>query len=99
MQYVKLIPFIVAGVSCRQVVFPPAIGFDWVNAEVTTPGLGGMAIPFAGLSTYAHLPYVHCLADVSNSKVEKFDIAVLGAPFDTVRCRISHVLRNDSDAQ
>lgn len=35
---------------------------------------------FAGLTTFANLPYVHCL-DESGS--EKYDIAVLGAPFDT----------------
>jgi hypothetical protein len=38
---------------------------------------------FAGLNTYANLPYVHCLARGSE-EVEKFDIAILGAPFDTV---------------
>lgn len=35
---------------------------------------------FAGLTTFANLPYVHCL-DQSGS--EKYDIAILGAPFDT----------------
>lgn len=63
---------------------------------------------FAGLTTFANLPYVHCLAaeeeedeeegDEDDGKknkkekrkkkksvgVEKFDIAILGAPFDTV---------------
>lgn len=63
---------------------------------------------FAGLTTFANLPYVHCLAadddegeeeeeedDGKKKKkekrkkkksvgVEKFDIAILGAPFDTV---------------
>lgn len=65
---------------------------------------------FAGLTTFANLPYVHCLAAdeddeeeeeegeddgrKKNNKekrkkkrsggVEKFDIAILGAPFDTV---------------
>ncbi|KAJ4395492.1 hypothetical protein N0V91_010804 [Didymella pomorum] len=37
---------------------------------------------FGGLSTYANLPYVHCLA-ADSEDVEKFDIAILGAPFDT----------------
>ncbi|KAI0169138.1 arginase [Hypoxylon sp. FL1284] len=37
---------------------------------------------FHGLATYANLPYVHCLSDdgVGDSK---YDIAILGAPFDT----------------
>lgn len=70
---------------------------------------------FAGLTTFANLPYVHCLAaddeeeeeegeedddDGKKNKkekrekkksvgVEKFDIAILGAPFDTVSISIS----------
>lgn len=42
---------------------------------------------FMGLMTYANIPYVHCLADEAGGeeyKGEKYDIAVLGAPFDTV---------------
>ena len=40
-----------------------------------------------GLMTYANIPYVHCLADEAGGeeyKGERYDIAVLGAPFDTV---------------
>lgn len=74
---------------------------------------------FAGLTTFANLPYVHCLAadedeeeedddedededgdDGKKNKkekrkkkksvgVEKFDIAILGAPFDTVSVFLS----------
>lgn len=33
--------------------------------------------------TYANLPYVHCLAP-EGEEVEGYDIAVVGAPFDTV---------------
>jgi len=42
---------------------------------------------FMGLMTYANIPYVHCLADEASGEEyngEKYDIAVLGAPFDTV---------------
>ena len=38
---------------------------------------------FAGLMTYANLPYAHCLA-AKGAEVGKYDIAILGAPFDTV---------------
>jgi len=38
---------------------------------------------FGGLTTFAHLPYVHCLS-AQTQDVEPFDIAILGAPFDTV---------------
>lgn len=34
---------------------------------------------FAGLVTFAHLPYTQCL----NSLRHKYDLAIIGAPFDT----------------
>lgn len=34
---------------------------------------------FSGISTFAHLPHVRCLTTPN----ELFDIAILGAPFDT----------------
>ena len=36
---------------------------------------------YAGLTTFANLPWVHCLS--SEEHVDKYDIAFLGAPFDT----------------
>lgn len=36
---------------------------------------------YAGLSTYANLPWVHCLSE--EKAIENYDIAILGAPFDT----------------
>ncbi|KAK5465276.1 hypothetical protein LTS15_001839 [Exophiala xenobiotica] len=36
---------------------------------------------FAGLTTFSNLPWVHCLSPEAD--VEKYDIAFLGAPFDT----------------
>lgn len=38
--------------------------------------------PFAGLSTFANVPYVHCLS--GSEDTEHYDVAFLGAPFDTV---------------
>lgn len=39
---------------------------------------------FFGLGTFANLPYVNCLS--SNDDGEgRYDIAIMGAPFDTVR--------------
>lgn len=38
---------------------------------------------FRGLKTYANLPYLNCLSD-EESKDKHYDIAFLGAPFDTV---------------
>ncbi|KAI1760535.1 arginase [Hypoxylon sp. FL1150] len=37
---------------------------------------------FNGLATYANLPYVNCLSD-EEVRDKKYDIAILGAPFDT----------------
>lgn len=38
---------------------------------------------FSGLTTYGNLPYVNCFLDVEAEK-SPYDIAILGAPFDTV---------------
>ena len=35
--------------------------------------------PFAGIGSFAHLKHVKCLTDPT----ELFDIAIVGAPFDT----------------
>ncbi|THX26542.1 Arginase/deacetylase [Aureobasidium pullulans] len=39
----------------------------------------GPAWSFAGLTTFAHLPYTQCL----NNLRQRYDIAIVGAPFDT----------------
>jgi hypothetical protein len=69
-------------VTAREIVFPPTIDVSSLSGK--TPGLPNTIYAFAGLTTFANLPYVHCLADSPNKDVEKFDIAFLGAPFDTV---------------
>jgi hypothetical protein len=39
---------------------------------------------FAGMTTFAHLPFINCLHPVyTEESEEKFDIAIVGAPFDT----------------
>ncbi|KAL6233363.1 hypothetical protein BDW75DRAFT_252075 [Aspergillus navahoensis] len=50
----------------------------WYN---TLPGDGGTQADsvFSGISTFGRLPYFPCLA----SEEERFDIAFIGAPFDT----------------
>jgi hypothetical protein len=69
----------------REIVFPSSSGYSTSDQVI----LGGPWSPdvsgakFAGLNTYANLPYVHCLAK-DTDEVEKFDIGILGAPFDTV---------------
>lgn len=46
---------------------------------------------FFGLTTFANLPYVNCLKP-DESEGGRYDIAILGAPFDTV----SRVMRMSS---
>ena len=84
---------LLSSIAAREITFPPAIGFmdqrilgHGGNIDVTS----GPA--FAGLTTYANLPYVHCLA--GDDKVEKYDIAILGAPFDTVSTCFIQFIRN-----
>lgn len=79
-------------VSSREIVFPPTSAYGSATADQII--LGGYNDPdishakFGGLNTFANLPYVHCLAK-EGDEVEEFDIAILGAPFDTVSMRFS----------
>lgn len=75
----------------RQITFPPLVpqiplsqhGAAY-NPSIKTPGLGYQTSEFRGLTTFGNLPYVWALKDAENDEVEKFDIAFMGAPFDTV---------------
>jgi len=70
--------------NARDIVFPPVSGYT--TDQAILGGYNDIDISqakFAGLTTYANLPYVQCLAP-AGEEVEKFDIAILGAPFDTV---------------
>ncbi|KAJ8113799.1 hypothetical protein OPT61_g4158 [Boeremia exigua] len=74
---------VVALASAREISFPPVSGFssDQAVMGIITPDI--TQAKFGGLTTYANLPYVHCLAP-DGEEPEKFDIGVLGAGFDTV---------------
>jgi hypothetical protein len=77
--------------AARDIVFPQSSGFD----QQPVFGQNGIDIStgsaFAGLTTYANLPYVHCLA-AKDEEIGKYDIAILGAPFDTVSSLFFSVL-------
>ena len=81
--YHHLLPFLLGFAFARDIIFPPVAGYqqnlirEFSGVDTSTDSA------FFGLTTFANLPYVHCLAD-EGKKVEKFDIAILGAPFDTV---------------
>jgi hypothetical protein len=87
------VPFLVLPVVtlAREIVFPASSGYatneQIVLGEYRDPDISDSK--FGGLSTYASLPYVHCLA-AEGEEVEKFDIAILGAPFDTVSLKSSY---------
>ena len=74
-----------AFVHSRDTIFPP-IAAVHLNGQSPQYSLSNkddyLELPseFAGLSTYANLPFVHC---ASKGDVEPYDIAILGAPFDT----------------
>ncbi|KAH7063477.1 arginase family protein [Macrophomina phaseolina] len=68
-----------SGFSNQQVPIQPGSEFD-AAGSVGSDDITGAK--FAGLTTFANLPYVHCLA-AEGAEVERFDIAFLGAPFDT----------------
>ena len=49
------------------------------TAELIRPGTQADSV-FSGIATFARIPYRECFG---RDKHEKFDIAILGAPFDT----------------
>ncbi|KAK7538306.1 arginase family-domain-containing protein [Phyllosticta citribraziliensis] len=78
--------------TARDIAFPPLspLGFQQnpllgsSGGSLLGDGIGDA--PWAGLTTFANLPHVHCLAGADAEEKEEgeaFDIAVLGAPFDT----------------
>ncbi|EUC50566.1 hypothetical protein COCMIDRAFT_81424 [Bipolaris oryzae ATCC 44560] len=78
----SITPFLTVAYT-REITFPPVSGYG--SQQAFPQGLFETDVTqakFAGLTTYASLPYVHCLAPEGDD-VEPFDIAILGAPFDT----------------
>lgn len=76
-----------APICARDIVFSPVAAVQFPLGDLGPndfkPGEDISSSPYLGLTTFANLPYTHCLAN--SSDVEPFDIAILGAPFDTVR--------------
>ena len=76
--------------NTRDIVFPPVFGIDHLPGQIpigrqsesdddidlTTDATGG-------LTSFGHLPYVPCFDSKTDEGIGKYDIAVLGAPFDT----------------
>ena len=77
---VLLLPFTVCA---RDIAFPPLYGIERLQKPVASDD--GVDIitgsDFSGLMTFANLPYANCF---TASDMDAYDIAILGAPFDTV---------------
>lgn len=69
--------------SARNLNVPFFSGYQSQQAIGTDGEIDLGPTNFLGLTTYANLAYVHCLAP-EDENVETYDIAILGAPFDTV---------------
>ena len=78
---------LIAVCNGRQVVFPPVApvlneGYSPLSSMAgDSPG-----VAFHGLTTFANLPYVQCFSD--DPWGETYDLAILGAQFDTVGPRL-----------
>lgn len=75
--------------SAREIIFPPIAVFNPYQSTLHS-GLDDVDIitnsQFSGLTTFAHLPYVNCFVD--GELAQEYDIAFLGAPFDTVSIQL-----------
>jgi hypothetical protein len=68
-------------VACREIAFTPAFPSQFSINHVLEQDFSGSR--FHGLTTFANLPYEECFSD--SIYWGSYDIAILGAQFDTVR--------------
>jgi len=60
----------------------PSISHNLLNTFIGSENEFDTA--YAGITTFAHLPFINCLHPTYKDEAkEKFDIAIVGAPFDT----------------
>ncbi|KAF2964258.1 hypothetical protein GQX73_g9319 [Xylaria multiplex] len=85
----KAVVFVTAVLTASRVTawqFPPSAQKPLAGFAVDDGGDDDIDIlygsQFSGLNTYARIPYVNCFSDDA-AKDTKYDIAILGAPFDT----------------
>lgn len=85
--------------SAREIVFPRVAGIagnsHQVPFELTETVDIVTGSQFSGLTTFAHLPYVNCFVD-TEAENNTYDIAFLGAPFDTVSTHYQDDYRSES---
>jgi hypothetical protein len=74
--------------QAREIVFPDSSPLQYAftrGGDLDEVDISGAS--FHGLNTFANLPYVECFTD--GNLDSRFDIAFLGAQFDTVRLILS----------
>lgn len=72
-------------VVAREIIFPPVAAVVPLNKQTILSPDEDVPVDtsmYTGLSTYANLPFVHCLSQ-AKEVIQTYDIAILGAPFDT----------------
>lgn len=74
----------------REIVFPPVAGIpDHVPGQTALrldtedDDVPLSTDSLSGLTSFAHLPFVPCFAAKEDADIESYDIAIVGAPFDT----------------
>lgn len=92
--FAPVLALLYTSASARQITFPPIAAVHQIPYQSPISDYRSDLLAntpaFTGLYTFANVPYVHCLSD--EKEVEKYDIAFLGAPFDTVRYPLSSLL-------
>lgn len=75
-----LLPF---SADARYITFPPVSDIEIFQKPLTNDDGVDMVTgsDFSGLMTFANLPYANCF---TASDMDAYDIAIMGAPFDTV---------------
>ena len=72
----------------RDIVFPPVAAVHNPSHQYPLAHENPIDIvtgsQFSGLTTFANLPYLNCFVDDESTTNNNYDIAFLGAPFDTV---------------
>ena len=75
--------FMPSSADALDIVFPPVSGIERLQKSITNEDGIDITIgsDFSGLMTFANLPYVNCFKAFD---MDAYDIAIMGAPFDTV---------------
>ena len=80
-------------IQARSIVIPPARNLDSLQQTLSLVDIDiDTNTEPLGLTTFANLPHINCFRDVDD--VAAYDIAILGAPFDTVSQSMATMIRS-----